>query len=64
MDVSEIQARLNELGYDSGEVDGIMGPITEAAIKAFQADRGLDVDGIVGPITEMALTLKPVEDNY
>ncbi len=50
--ISGVQARLNNLGYDSGEVDGIQGPITTAAIKAFQADYPpLDVDGIVGPQT-------------
>lgn len=50
--ISGVQARLNNLGYESGAVDGIQGPITTAAIKAFQADYPpLDVDGIVGPNT-------------
>jgi hypothetical protein len=54
--ISGVQARLNNLGYDSGEVDGIQGPITTAAIKAFQADYPpLDVDGIVGPKTRAQL---------
>jgi len=53
--ISKIQSRLNGLGYGAGEVDGIMGPLTEGAIKAFQRDNGLDVDGIVGPITRKAL---------
>jgi len=46
-----VQARLNLLGYMAGPVDGIKGPRTEAAIKAFQAAQGLGVDGIVGPQT-------------
>jgi hypothetical protein len=50
-----VQARLNNLGYDCGPVDGINGPRTEAAVRAFQKDHGLDIDGIPGSKTQAAL---------
>ena len=36
---------------DPGPVDGHFGPHTEAAVKAYQQDRGVQVDGIVGDQT-------------
>jgi len=44
--VGAIQRRLNEIGYDAGPPDGVMGTRTKAAIGSFQADQGLPVDGI------------------
>ena len=49
--LSGVQARLNNLGFDSGDVDGIDGPITQAAVKAFQKKYHLAVDGEAGPVT-------------
>jgi peptidoglycan hydrolase-like protein with peptidoglycan-binding domain len=61
-----IQARLNALGASPAlVVDGISGPKTLAAIKAFQSSHGITPDGIVGPITLAALgmggTTQPVQ---
>lgn len=53
--VRELQTILNKLGYDVGDVTGIFGPRTEAAVRTFQRNRGLTVDGIVGPVTWNAL---------
>ena len=54
--ISGVQARLNNLGYDSGKVDNIQGPITTAALRAFQTDNSpLAVDGIYGPKTRAVL---------
>jgi tetratricopeptide (TPR) repeat protein len=50
-----VQKRLADLGYYQGEIDGKVGPMTKAAIKAFQSDHGLEADGIAGPKTREEL---------
>ena len=52
-----IQRRLIELGFSCGPcgADASFGNATLAAIKQFQASRGLDIDGNVGPMTMRAL---------
>jgi hypothetical protein len=52
---SGIQARLSNLGYPCGSIDGIIGPLTRAAVRQFQDDNNLTVDGIAGPITQKKL---------
>jgi len=44
-EISGVQARLNNLGYGCGEQDDVMGPQTEAALKAFQKEQELEVTG-------------------
>ncbi len=55
--VKVLQERLNENLFDPGIPDGIFGPMTDKAVKAFQKAKALDVDGIVGPITRGVLDL-------
>jgi peptidoglycan hydrolase-like protein with peptidoglycan-binding domain len=59
--VADIQGMLNELGYDAGSADGIMGPRTKAAIQHFQGAANIPVDGRVSP--ELSSTLQQ-EYNY
>lgn len=54
-EVTQIQQRLQELGYDPGSVDGIYGARTKNAVIAFQRAYGLSDDGIAGPKTLEAL---------
>lgn len=57
-DIATVQARLNALGANPPlDVDGVAGPKTNAAVKAFQSSRGLAADGVVGPLTLAALGL-------
>ena len=56
-EVTQIQQRLTELGYNPGTVDGIYGTRTKNAVISFQRDYGLSDDGIVGPLTLEALGL-------
>ncbi len=41
----ELQRRLSQEGYLNGNVDGVIGPATLQAVKAFQRRNGLSVDG-------------------
>lgn len=56
--VLHIQQRLVAHGFDVS-MDGMRGPQTEAAIRAFQKKKGLLVDGVVGRFTMEALNDDP-----
>ena len=59
--VKEIQTRLKNWGYYSGELDGVYGSRTEAAVKRFQQKNGLTVDGKAGPQTLAAMGIRVTE---
>lgn len=54
--VIDLQDQLHGLGHFSGRLDGIFGPLTRAAVVAFQSDQSLEVDGVVGDRTWSALS--------
>lgn len=49
------QTALARAGFNPGSSDGIFGPNTQNAVRAFQQAKGLTVDGIIGPRTWTAL---------
>jgi peptidoglycan hydrolase-like protein with peptidoglycan-binding domain len=53
--VAALQVAMHGLHLYPGGVDGIAGPQTHAAVRAFQRRRHLAVDGVVGPQTRRAL---------
>jgi hypothetical protein len=56
IDYRQVQQRLNDLGQKPPlTVDGAYGPMSRAAVMAFQKSKGLTVDGVVGPQTLAAL---------
>src|SRR5215469_9023877 len=54
--VKTLQSLLRARGHNL-VVDGIFGPKTDAAVRAFQQQQGLAVDGIVGPHTWSVLII-------
>src|ERR1041385_8390181 len=55
--IKTLQYLLRASGH-SVAVDGVFGPNTEAAVKAFQASHGVAADGIVGPVTWVDLVVQ------
>ena len=54
-EVTQIQTKLKRWGYYTGNIDGIYGSQTLAAVKYFQRKNGLKVDGIAGTKTLQAM---------
>lgn len=57
--VQAIQRKLNELGYDAGTADGLMGRGTRSAVIAFQQDRGLAATGVADQALLLQLQRAP-----
>ena len=56
--IEKVQRALLSRGFVPGPPDGIYGPQTAAAVRAFQLDRGLAADGEAGPLTAAALRVE------
>lgn len=59
--IRKIQQALVDKGFVPGEVDGVWGRRSIAAVRAFQESRHLRPDGIVGPKTLAALFDNPTQ---
>lgn len=55
INIQEIQSRLSDLGFNPGPIDGIRGPRTDFAIRAFKRSIGLRDRPYIGPLTYAAL---------
>ena len=53
--VKLVQNRLKQLGYYTGNVDGLYGTLTFNSVKQYQAKHNLLQDGVVGKITYKSL---------
>jgi hypothetical protein len=54
-EVTGVQGRLHLLGYGVGAIDGELGPRTQAALRAFQAEHELEVTGELDDATQAKL---------
>ena len=45
--IADVQAVLQQMGYYTGEVDGLLGPLTREALTGYQADQGLTTTAVI-----------------
>ena len=55
--IANVQSSLQEMGYYTGEVDGLLGPLTREALNGYQADNDLTVTGAIDEPTLASLDL-------
>jgi membrane-bound lytic murein transglycosylase B len=60
-DVTALQRQLNELGFEAGEPDGVLGPATREALSRFQQANGMTADGYAdqGAVEAVRLAVRP-----
>jgi N-acetylmuramoyl-L-alanine amidase len=59
-DITDLQQRLKNWGYYSGNINGIYGEDTAAAVKKYQIDHGLKVSGTADADTMEAMGLTKI----
>jgi hypothetical protein len=55
--IADVQAELQDMGYYTGEVDGLLGPLTQQALADYQADHDLPQTSAIDEPTLQALQL-------
>ena len=53
--IADVQGVLQQMGYYTGEVDGLLGPLTREALTAYQADQGLTTTAAIDEPTLQSL---------
>jgi membrane-bound lytic murein transglycosylase B len=61
-EMQQFQDKLNQLGFDVGEADGILGPDTRKGVRVFQAEKGLIADGYPSKETVDAVMKAPLNN--
>ncbi|MDC3415327.1 NlpC/P60 family protein [Aquibacillus salsiterrae] len=63
-DIKKIQKALQYFGYYKSKVDGIYGPMTDKALKAFQKDQGIEVENEINQKTAKQIySTKPIKED-
>ena len=60
--IADVQALLQQMGYYTGEVDGLLGPMTREALTAYQTDQGLTATAVIDQPTLDSLGKGTVAD--
>jgi membrane-bound lytic murein transglycosylase B len=60
VEMQQFQEKLNQLGFDVGEADGILGPATRKGVRGFQVTVGLIADGYPSKETVQAVMNAPL----
>jgi hypothetical protein len=56
--IADVQTELQQMGYYTGEVDGLIGPLTREALAAYQADQGLTQTAVIDEPTLASLNME------